>query len=237
NVRITQGYHELAVAMRNAVGASANWCAFATWASREAGRTIRRENLKRVLVARLDATPELRPLLAAVRAAAQQAGVTATARSVLETVADAIELEGGLDRAAQAVGDGNRKVFAEIGAVFARFLEAYASADEAALEAFFDGLAPGDPPDGQGMLRDAFSAYLEGSTANDGERAQLFHYANLLIAYHEQVRLQPEIVAGMNAAIDVDDVRDRITAMLLPSVWRRIRYRLAGLLGRRPPLD
>jgi hypothetical protein len=237
NVAITQGYHQLAVATRARIGPAANWCAFATWASRQAGRTIRREDLRRALLTRIERLPELRPLITAVVAAAPRTGAGNSAGSVLRAVADAVEYDGGLDRAVTAIGDGNRKVFAEIGAAFARFLEASVALERGAVDAFLDSLAPGPPPDGQDMLRQAFAAYAAGAAAAEDERAQLFHYANLLIACHEQVRLQPEISAAMNAAIDVDAVRDRLITALLPSLWRRIRHRLASLLGRRPPLD
>ena len=43
NLRITQSYHELAQATAALTGSGANWCAFATWASRQAGLTIRGE--------------------------------------------------------------------------------------------------------------------------------------------------------------------------------------------------
>ena len=47
NLRITQCYHELAVAMSTLTGPGANWCAVATWASRQAGQSIRKEDLER----------------------------------------------------------------------------------------------------------------------------------------------------------------------------------------------
>ena len=44
NLRITQCYHELAVTVTARTGVCANWCAFATWASKQAGQTIRKED-------------------------------------------------------------------------------------------------------------------------------------------------------------------------------------------------
>src|SRR5688572_18232435 len=49
NLFITQGYHELSGALSRMLGSSANWCTFATWASKQAGQTIRREDLERFL--------------------------------------------------------------------------------------------------------------------------------------------------------------------------------------------
>lgn len=236
NVMITQGYQDLARAMRGSGGAGANWCAFATWASRQAGRSIRGEDLKRALRARLEATTELRPLMHAVLMA-QGTTAAANVHGLLGVIADAVEYEGVLRRSAEAVAEGNRKVFAEIGALFAGFVHARASGDPDAMHRFLDSMPQGDPPDGQGMLREAFAAYIAGASASDPQRAQLFHYANLLIAYHEQVRLQPQIMAAMNASFDADVVRDRLVAALLPSRWRRIRRAISGLFGHRPPLD
>ncbi len=45
NLRITECYAQLSAAMRAQVGEGANWCTFATWASRQAGCTIRGEDL------------------------------------------------------------------------------------------------------------------------------------------------------------------------------------------------
>jgi len=47
NLRITQAYHELSAAMAARLGPLANWCTYATWASKQAGRTIRKEDLGR----------------------------------------------------------------------------------------------------------------------------------------------------------------------------------------------
>jgi len=41
NLQITQCYHELASALAKRTGPHANWCTFATWASKQAGQTIR----------------------------------------------------------------------------------------------------------------------------------------------------------------------------------------------------
>src|SRR6476620_9412702 len=45
NLRITECYFRLASAMTKRTGQCANWCTFATWASKQAGQTIRGEDL------------------------------------------------------------------------------------------------------------------------------------------------------------------------------------------------
>ena len=60
NLRITHAYHQLSLEAANAVGAGANWCTFATWASKQAGQSIRGDDLGRTieqLFARSDVVP------------------------------------------------------------------------------------------------------------------------------------------------------------------------------------
>ena len=46
NLQITQSYHELNLAVdRYLADANVSWCAFATWASKQAGRFIRNEEV------------------------------------------------------------------------------------------------------------------------------------------------------------------------------------------------
>src|SRR5512147_3027964 len=54
NLQITQCYHELTAILAGCMGAEANWCTFATWASKQAGQTIRKEDLERLLERSLD---------------------------------------------------------------------------------------------------------------------------------------------------------------------------------------
>jgi hypothetical protein len=238
NLLITQSYHELALAARRHIGTGANWCAFATWASKQAGRTIRREDVRTALRARLEATPELHSLIITTLAATRGLGAVRSASALLDELVRALDVDGVFTRASRAVAEGNLRVFEEIALQFARFLEAIASDDADAITRFLDGLQPGDPPTGQKMLRDAFAAYSAAIVESDATaRAQLMFYGNLLIGLHEQRRLQPQIVAALNASFDEAAVRQRLLETLLPGRWRTLRYQLAALLGRRPPLD
>jgi hypothetical protein len=47
NLQITQCYDEISQSVAGLTGFSANWCTFATWASKQAGQTIRQEDLLR----------------------------------------------------------------------------------------------------------------------------------------------------------------------------------------------
>jgi hypothetical protein len=108
--------------------------------------------------------------------------------------------------------------------------------DAAATAAYCGSLRPGDPPDGQQRLRDAFLAYGEACAApNDHARASLLLFANLLIGMHEQTRLQPEIRTSLDASLDAEGIRAQIVALILPAEWLRARTRISRLTGRPLP--
>ena len=54
NLGITLAYHELSIGLAAWTGPTPNWCTFATWASKQAGQTIRGQDLARTLKAELD---------------------------------------------------------------------------------------------------------------------------------------------------------------------------------------
>jgi hypothetical protein len=241
NLEITQCYGRLSVAMAERTGRCANWCTFATWASRQAGRTIRGEDLVETLRTRVCHGPQLSHPLASLGRALLRRGLfdphTALGRltAQLHTPFDAFE------RTSDAVARGNRKVFEEIGLQFARYLAEVppdAHAGSADLRTFLDGLRPGEPPDGQRYLGQAFTRYAcVGAATSEQARAQLILLANLEIGMHEQTRLQPEIRASLDAPYDVKEDLDRRLLLALAPWWRwrvpRVLARPAGALGSR----
>ncbi|HSN76278.1 MAG TPA: hypothetical protein VL334_14480 [Anaerolineae bacterium] len=242
NLQITQCYHELATAMAGLTGPGANWCTVATWASKQAGQSIRKEDLQRALQRRLRGSTDASDA-AQVMATAGQEIAGQEGRSVagaVEALWDALSPAAAFERTADAVARGNRKVFEEIGYQFARFLDLFGNGqpDNARLEAFCGGLLSGGPPDGQRFLRQAFTHYHRAlATDSVKTRAELLLLANLEIGFHEQTRLQPEIVEAMNAPIyDPRQLRRRLIEELFPDPAARLRYVLAGLAGRARPL-
>jgi hypothetical protein len=203
NLRITAAYAQLSGAFARWLPGGANWCTFATWASLQAGTTIRKEDLARAVAARARQRLQRRPIL---RRAHRLFGVPVERFSAL--VGEVSQGLPGIDRASDSVAVGNRKVFEEIGREFARFL----GEPGASMESFTRGLRNGPPPDGQELLRRAFANYQAARDANDATvRAQLLLLANVQIGLHEQTRLQPEIRGAMDAALlDVADTRRRI---------------------------
>jgi hypothetical protein len=240
NLRITQCYHELSHAVAERVAPGANWCTFATWASRQAGQTIRGEDFTRAAEDILG-SHEVAQVITEIIRLSLQTGRVLTQAAILDALRRAVDPEAALRRAADSVAVGNRKVFVEIGREFARWREtaaASASPDDAATAAFCDALRPGEPPDGQRLLREAFTAYGGACVApNDDQRAALLLLGNLLVGLHEQTRLQPEILASLDATVDPDDVRAALLPLVLPGAWLRIRARIARVTGRPMPAD
>jgi hypothetical protein len=222
----------------------ANWCTFATWASKQAGQTIRKEDFARLLENALRAAPIHAQAAPDVAASAQALGSHQNAEEVQETVWDVINPLAAVDRASDAVGRGNRKVFEEIGREFARFFAAClhdTTFDAEKITRFCAELRPGDPPDGQQYLRKAFARYYQAFFESDATlRAQLLLLANIEIGFHEQTRLQPEIAEAMNAAlIDHTEFRLRLIKALFPqNTWFvRLRLFLLKLFNRPRPFD
>ena len=240
NLRITQCYHELAVAVAERAAPGANWCTFATWASRQAGQTIRGEDVTRAAEDILG-SHEVAQVTTEIIRLSLQTGRVLTQATILDALRRAVDPEAALRRAADSVAIGNRKVFVEIGREFARWRATAAAPgapDAAATTAFSSALRDGEPPDGQRLLREAFAAYGDACRApNDSQRASSLLLGNLLVGLHEQTRLQPEIQASLDAGIDADAVRSALLPLVMPGVWLRTRAWIARVTGRPMPAD
>jgi hypothetical protein len=110
------------------------------------------------------------------------------------------------ERASDAVARGNLKVFEEIGLQFARYLH-------------------GDQPEGDPALHQAFAHYDRVRDEHDPtRRAELAFLANLEIGFHEQTRLQPQILEALDAAFPPED--------LDLGLWARALQRASSRLAR-----
>ena len=234
NLEITYCYSRLSTAFVARTGQGANWCTFATWASRQAGCSIRGEDFVDYLELTLGERRWLLHPLATLGRRLVRRGLfqpeTRLGRltAALHTPFDAFE------RASASVARGNLKVFEEIGLEFARYL--HDSLDAAGLESFLDGLRPGDPPEGQDYLRRAFTHYERGRLERAPQaRAELAVLANLEIGLHEQTRLQPEIREALDAAYATpEDLGRRVLEAFVPAAaewWAVIRRPAAAVAG------
>ena len=155
NLEITYCYSQLAAAFAARNGPGANWCTYATWASRQAGRTIRGEDLLAYLEQRLvEGRWVLHPIATLWRRLLRRGLFQAGTRlgrltGELHTPFDAFE------RASDAVARGNLRVFEEIGLEFARVLA-------------------GEAPRAEGLLGRAFAHYQRLPSEDDPrKRAEL----------------------------------------------------------------
>lgn len=221
NLQITQCYADLSRAVAQRTGASSNWCTFATWASKQAGQTIRREDLHRAWEGLAATSPAVGQAAANLARAAQKLGARQHNAEIVRTAWAILDPRAALDSASAAVARGNQKVFAEIGREFARFAANCLPDDAsrpASLDTFCAALRSGPPPEGQDYLRQAFTCYYQARFEPDAkQRAELILLANLAIGCHEQTRLQPEIAAALDAAVaEPDPLIRRLLMTLLP---------------------
>lgn len=235
NLQITLCYADLSGAMGAVMPANANWCTFAVWASKQAGVTIRDEDLERAVRARLVRSSVLRgPILRVIEL------VGGTVEHHVQVLAKLIADFGPFRRSSDAVARGNKKVYEEIGREFARFLPLVAEGRQesrAAIDEFCNELRPGAPPDGQGLLRDAFHAYYRARFDPDPDAcAQLALLANLKIGFHEQSRLQPEIAEALDATVvppaELQDLVHDAIVEQLPLFGRLMRFALPWIRRR-----
>ncbi|HSE84620.1 MAG TPA: hypothetical protein VLJ79_00200 [Candidatus Binatia bacterium] len=242
NLQITQCYYEISQSVARFDGHSANWCTFATWASKQAGQTIRTEDLVRTFEERFYLSTEISLFLENIVNHLRSLGAKLEAHILKGIILRALNPAAAFARASDAVARGNKKVFEEIGREFTRFLDLFrddTKFDAEKMTRFCAGLRPGEPPDGQRLLGEAFSAYYEARFEGDAkEKPELMLLANLRAGFHEQIRLQPEIAEALNAPLaSTEELKRKILAVLLPGFWIRSRYRLTELWGRRLPLD
>jgi len=220
NLQITQCYHELSECLAERNGFCANWCTFATWASRQAGQTIRQEDLIRAFEERFFLSPEISVALEDINAKLVQLGARLQAGFSAKEILQAFNPAAAFARASDAVARGNKKVFEEIGFHFARFLQMFRVGnrfDRDQTARFCAALRPGEPPDGQQLLREAFAGYSEAPFQDGKQKSELMLLANIAAGYHEQIRLQPEIAEALNASIGgATDLKRNLLNRLVP---------------------
>lgn len=239
NLQITQCYCELSRAFAARIeGAPANWCTFATWASKQAGQTVRREDLTRTFERLFAHSQEATSIGNNAVASIAQLSAERGPERLWDAMWKALKPTSAFDHASDAVARGNRKVFQEIGREFARLLAlptADGAIDPTELRSFCEGLRPGDPPHGQGYLRQAFASYAAAFREVDpNARAELVLLANLAIGWHEQTRLQPEIAEALDAPFEepVKLRRELLRQLLRLRIGLAVRLLLDLLPGR-----
>jgi hypothetical protein len=150
NLQITQCYYEISQSVAGFTGDSANWCTFATWASKQAGQTIRQEDLIRTFEERFYLSDEISAALEGIASNLRRIGARLHTEVPRKAMLRAINPGAAFARAGDAVARGNKKVFEEIGREFARFLAIFGQQTHLEPEKtarFCAGLRAGEPPD------------------------------------------------------------------------------------------
>lgn len=220
NLLITQAYHQLSRQLAALLGeGNANWCTFATWASKTAGFFIREDELDAAFRRLLRRKTRLRRRLRELH----------EALCVLDRDAGLFDRDDDLGPILQVTREvsffiraGNREVFRELGGAFAGFYGAFegvTSPDPGRLDDFLarfrsgesrpdrlerrDGEVIAHPEGGQDLVRGALAAYHAALFETDPKRkAEAILLGSALGGLHEQTRLQAHIVGGLEAPVD-----------------------------------
>jgi hypothetical protein len=228
NLCITQRYHELAVGLRDAgLGPDATWCAFAVWASKTAGATIRGEVLPVRAKSLIAESGETKTLLDRFNHGVEAWAIQRLSHEHIARAIDSVTAD-----VAKHVGDGNLLVFAELAPIFTALMGA-CQAPSRTVEQLSEVMAPAlsaiTPNDDGGGVVEAFGAYGEAQFA-PSNRAALVLQANTLAVAHEQQRLQPAISGALNAPVS-----DTLKQVIETDIVRRLpmadaRQMLNGLV-------
>ncbi|MCB9283585.1 MAG: hypothetical protein H6563_05870 [Lewinellaceae bacterium] len=217
NLQITRSYHQFTLDFRELVDRdNVCWCAFATWASRQAGHFIRNEQVPEALLELLgidaDGKPAPKPWywFLIPKWLLQSPWVLGYARVTV-------------DDTSKHIADGNLLVYTKLAHLFAGFLELVrnqSSPDPVQMQAFLDQAAI-DPTTGEGLVK-AFSYYYRVLSEKDPKvRAELIYAANVLIGQHEQIRLQEAIEGALTAPLH-EGVIGWIIQLLFSSFFGRL---------------
>lgn len=230
NLLITQCYHDLSAELKRVLdGKNANWCTFATWASRTAGGFIREDEIPAAFRVLLGGFAPLHVTLARANAALARVGEGATVDddSVLELVRDVVH------DVSLLIAAGNLVVFGELGPVFSRMIDALEGRSGAdSLQALEGTLKRGlSERGGQSLLRSALEHYGAARLDRDARhKAQRMLLANGQVGLHEQIRLQPFIAGAIDAPI-----RDALYEVLDESgerLPRMVRKEMRAIMSR-----
>ncbi len=243
NLLITQCYYEISKAFAERIAVDANWCTFATWASKQAGQTIRKEDFIKTVKSKLNIQPWTEEAINKIILAAFNIGSKQNENDLQKSIWNALNITA-LERASDSVAKGNKKVFEEIGKEFVRFIfkcfpdKVY---NQNSITEFCAGLKPGLPPDGQQYLLNAFTRYYQALFEEDNKKkAELILLANLEVGFHEQTRLQPEIADSLNVAlVEPKEFMNKFYDEIYPAntFWNRIKTFFLRLFGRLTDLD
>lgn len=204
NLQITQTYSDINLELSKLMGKqNVSWCAYATWASKTAGQFIRKDNIDNTILDFLRDKDWVKETLSKMPSALNWFGwkmkISDThIYNILNETAQA---------ASHQVAEGNLLVFSELAPLYEKFISiaskstAYQQED---LQEFLDYLNSfEEEKNGNEKLKQAFTAYYQAIFEEDEKtKAELIFMANVLVGYHEQIRLDPAINNSIQAPIE-----------------------------------
>jgi len=210
NLKITQCYYDLSQGLAARLGSeNANWCTFATWASKTAGRFIRMENVNIKLHECLHLSVDYNKWLLQIQERYNELQLNqdfwhANVHSAALNCISLISAD---------IAAGNLRVFSELGPVFSAVIlaldESGVNGDEARSKVMA-ALRPGaTADDGQELLYNAIADFYAARHQTDSRyKAELMLRANAQIGLHEQIRLQSYIAGALEAPLPHSFSRD-----------------------------
>lgn len=206
NLWITTAYHDLALGMAQIVGrTNVSWPAFATWASKTAGASIRGDVLPGRMQGALGRSWAYRRAVGVARFRLPGSSIDFDG-DIFDAVRDAIAA------VSQQIAAGNLLVFQELGPLFARMVSACAgqgAVSAAHRTALVDSMrAIDDDAEATARLRNVFTQYCDATLSPPPPTlADQILLANGLAGLTEQIRLQPNIQGALDAPIQVSLAR------------------------------
>jgi hypothetical protein len=196
NAAITQGYHDLSNGMASILGQeNATWATFATWASKQAGQSIRQEDLPKFFMEAIKGSGAVGDKLAKMDDVLRKLGLPALPLGDIAAGA-----KDALNQVSQIIADGNQAIFREAGTEFSRFIDTFKDAthyDQAKVDQFLSKI----PPE-KALLREGFAAYAKAQFEQDpNKKAELMLLGNNKVVQHEQTTMTPSIERAMSAPV------------------------------------
>jgi hypothetical protein len=203
NLKITQCYHDLSCALAGLLGVeNLNWCSFAAWASKTAGRFVRGELLA-IFRDVLQSEPRIADEIDRINTLLRRFG------AVFDRPAIVAVIETPVEAVSRHIAAGNLAVFTELAPLFSRLCAALAQTAEykadnlVRLLVDFSLKAGASEVGGQDLLRGALSHFYQAKFECQADRkAELMLLANAQTGLHEQVRLQPAIAGALALPFD-----------------------------------
>ncbi|MCA9980730.1 MAG: FHA domain-containing protein, partial [Anaerolineales bacterium] len=216
NLQITQGYHDVAHTLGHFLTfRDVNWFAFGTYASKTAGRAIRHETLPRALKSALVRSAGYDNTYFYLDHVLANSEQVTTPENVLGRVLEQVSL---------LLSLGNLLIFRELAWPFVDMVNQFGQ-DRAPrptpFQSFLDGhFIPGSFDEGgQDWLRDSLNAFYKARFETDNKkRSELIFLGNILLALHEQSRLQPVIEKALAVPFDL------LTEGLVPATTQEIGW-------------